>query len=118
MVLWYFQDILLKSFNKMVDQITHSATRYMTFPCAKKSSSAHLRVKKRLKTIYTVYKQYESLENVISAWTFASIVFPLTEDTKWNAVNKGFNVTLSLKLNQTSNACQTESHSGNSFGKC
>ena len=101
----------------MVDQIKHAASWYITFPCVRTSNFGYSRVKKRLKTVYSVYKQYESLENVTSAWSSTAIVFPLTEDTKWNAINKGFNLILSLKLNQINDICQNEKHPEFFLGK-
>lgn len=85
-----------------------SATSYVTFPCAQKQNIGSLKVKKRQKTTYSTFKQYQFVQSVPSAWTSSALLYPLTEDTKWNAINKGFNLTLWLKLNAPGAAFQTD----------
>lgn len=99
----------------MVNQMIQHPVWYITFPCIQKSTTSYLRVKKRLRTTYNAYKQYNSAQNVSSAWTTAALLFPLTEDTKWHAVNKGFSLAFWLKLNFSSDNCERTCNSVNNF---
>ncbi|KAG8197079.1 hypothetical protein JTE90_004345 [Oedothorax gibbosus] len=96
--------LLLKCLNTMLDSMTIHPTHTVSFPCLRKSNMSN-RMKKRLKTAYNIHSSHSSFSNVSFGWTYGALCFPITEDTKWNAFNKGHSFALWLKLNNVDPLC-------------
>ncbi|KFM67638.1 hypothetical protein X975_10704, partial [Stegodyphus mimosarum] len=99
--------VLLKSLNKLVDNMLDHPTWSLCFPGIQKGNLPDFRLKKRLKTAYNTHCLYASLLNPSSAWTSAAQYLSVTDDTGWSTFHKGFSFTLWLKQNDMSSIIPT-----------